>query len=67
MDFIRLRLKKDHEAEITEGLLRAILELEEDYMRSVGIIKKDTYKTRKLNEEETFNFLEKEMNKIRQL
>ena len=38
MDFIRLRLKKDHEAEITEGLLRAILELEEDYMRSVGII-----------------------------
>lgn len=38
IDFIRLRLKKDHEAEITEGLLRAILELEEDYMRSVGII-----------------------------
>lgn len=39
IDFIRLRLKKEHEAEITEGLLRAILELEEDYMRSVGIIK----------------------------
>lgn len=38
IDFIRLRLKKEHEAEITEGLLRAILELEEDYMRSVGII-----------------------------
>lgn len=38
MDFIRLRLKRDHEAEITEGLLRAILELEEDYVRSVGII-----------------------------
>lgn len=38
IDFIRLRLKKEHEAEITEGLLRAILELEEDYMRSIGII-----------------------------
>ena len=40
MDFIRLRLKKDHETEVTEGLLRAILDLEEDYMRSVGIITK---------------------------
>jgi hypothetical protein len=38
IDFIRLKLKKEHEAEITEGLIRAILELEEDYMRSVGII-----------------------------
>lgn len=78
MDFIRLRLKKDHEAEITEGLLRAILELEEDYMRSVGIAAPsnktsvyvdefNVYKTHKLNEEETLKFLEKEMNKIRQL
>lgn len=38
MDHIRKNLREDHEAEITEGLLRAILDLEEDYMRSVGII-----------------------------
>ena len=38
MDYIRKNLREDHEAEITEGLLRAILDLEEDYMRSIGII-----------------------------
>lgn len=38
MNYIRKNLRGDHEAEITEGLLRAILDLEEDYMRSIGII-----------------------------
>lgn len=38
INYIRKNLREDHEAEITEGLLRAILELEENYMRSVGII-----------------------------
>lgn len=38
MNYIRKNLREDHEAEITEGLLRAILELEEEYMRNIGII-----------------------------
>lgn len=36
--YIRNNLREDHEVDITMGLIRVILELEEDYMRSVGII-----------------------------
>lgn len=36
--YIRNNLREDHEVEITMGLIRTILELEEDYMRIVGII-----------------------------
>ena len=38
IDYIRKNLSEDYEAEITKGLLRTILDFEEDYMRSVGII-----------------------------
>lgn len=38
VDYIRKNLREDHEAEVTEGLLRTILDLEEDYMRGIGII-----------------------------
>lgn len=36
--YIRNNLREDHEVKITMGLIRTILELEEDYMRIVGII-----------------------------
>lgn len=38
IDYIRKNLSEDYEVEITKGLVGTILDFEEDYMRSVGII-----------------------------